>query len=56
VDRPGAFSRSVDTLYAGQRSKHHRCKKVYKWFVADDAKSGEKLALAKRHLKRVLSA
>jgi hypothetical protein len=31
-------------------------KKVYKWFVADDARSGEKLALARHHLKRVLSA
>jgi hypothetical protein len=31
-------------------------KKVYKWFVADNARSGDKLALARHHLKRVQSA
>lgn len=36
--------------------EHSIGKKVYKWFVADDARSGEKLPLARRHLKRVLSA
>src|ERR1019366_838241 len=32
-----------------------RSKKVYKWFVADNARSGDKLALARHHLKRVQS-
>jgi len=36
--------------------EHTRAKLVYKWFVGDDPKSGDKLALARHHLKRVLDA
>ena len=44
-------------LHAGLgRIERSRDKKLYKWFVADDAKRGDKLALARHHLKRVLGA
>ena len=39
-----------------RKIEHREGKKIYKWFVGDDAKSGDKLALARHHLKRVLSA